>query len=171
MARFSCAVSASASRFIQASIRMRPVLWSWAIAGTRPPAFQLLSSSQFIGFSVQCDKFASLADRWLSAYDDEQAGHEHQPGWPGGGGGESLGSGGQYPTPAEQRCANQSQRPAVVTLAPGGRGIVGMGLRHVFEHLAGHTGQMRYLLDLALHVLQQLLGAHALAHPALEIRL
>ncbi len=46
-----------------------------------------------------------------------------------------------------------------------------MGLRHVFEHLAGHTGQVRYLLDLALHVLQQLPGAHALAHPALEIRL
>src|SRR5690606_23359635 len=136
MARFSCAVSASTSRFILAIIRMRPVLLSWAIAGTRPSTFQLISSSQFSGTSVQCDKFASLADRWLSAYDDEQAGNEHQPGWPVGGGGESLGPGGQHSAPTEQRCANQSQRPAVVALAPGGRGIVGMGLRHVFEHLA-----------------------------------
>src|SRR3546814_7952692 len=95
MARFSCAVNARASRFIQAIISTRPVLWSWAIAGTRQSAFQLIPSSQFIGFSAQWAKYASLHQRWLSAHHDEDAGYQHHPRRPGGYGVPAVGAGRQ----------------------------------------------------------------------------
>ena len=44
-------------------------------------------------------------------------------------------------------------------------------MRHALKQLAGHMGEVRQLLDLRMYVLDQLPGAHALAHPALEIGL
>ena len=67
--------------------------------------------------------------------------------------------------------AKQPQEPVILASVPRRRRVVGVGLGHAFEQVAGHVGQVGKLFELALHVVQQGFRAHPLAHPAFEERL